>query len=63
MTGKPATQDPSSGKSGRRGRHPKNGLSRWLWHAPASATFSEVVAAYKQYDEPAEAWPEVDHAE
>jgi hypothetical protein len=37
--------------------HSSRGFAHWLEVAPPTATFEEVAAAFKQYDDPHNAWP------
>lgn len=42
------------------GEHPKHGPGYWLWAAPPSCDFGEVMRAYQDdsIESPADAWPE-----
>lgn len=52
-----APSEKTSG-AGERGDHIKRGYAFWLDRAPPTATWREVMEAVKEYDSPAEAWPE-----
>ena len=43
------------------GQHAKRGFAWWLQVAPTTASFKEVSKAYKEYDDPHEAWPAGDN--